>query len=64
VLFAINIWLRISAGEAGMGWSVPVWLSLIAIALLLVSGWLGGKLVYEYGVAVDTERLPSSSRGD
>jgi len=29
-----------------------VWLSLIAIALLVVSGWLGGKMVYVYGVAV------------
>jgi len=32
-------------------------LSFVAIALLVVSGWLGGKLVYERGVAVDTESL-------
>lgn len=57
VLFVINIWLRISAGDAGAGWSLPVWLSLVAVLLLLVSGWLGGKLVYESGVAVDTESL-------
>jgi uncharacterized membrane protein len=31
---------------------------LLTILLLLVSGWLGGKLVYEYGVAVDVPRDP------
>jgi len=62
VLFAINIWLRISARDAGAGWGGPEWLSLIAIALLLVSGWLGGKLVYEYGVAVDTDNLGTGRR--
>jgi uncharacterized membrane protein len=29
-------------------------LSLIAILMLLVSGWLGGKLVFEAGVGVET----------
>jgi uncharacterized membrane protein len=52
-LFAVNIWMRLRAGGAGT--TTPVVLSLIAIALLLVSGWLGGKLVYEGAVAVDTE---------
>jgi uncharacterized membrane protein len=32
-------------------------LSLIAILLLVVSGWLGGKMVYTSGVAVDTETI-------
>ncbi len=36
-----------SAGDAGASSSMPVWLSLIAIGLLLISGWLGGKMVYE-----------------
>ncbi len=57
VLFAINAWLRYSAGDAGTGSSTPVWLSLLAIGLLLISGWLGGKMVYESAVAVDTESL-------
>jgi uncharacterized membrane protein len=57
VLFAINAWLRYSGGDAGAGSSTPVWLSLFAIGLLLISGWLGGKMVYESGVAVDTESL-------
>jgi hypothetical protein len=26
--------------------------ALISLVLLVISGWLGGKMVYEYGVAV------------
>jgi uncharacterized membrane protein len=33
----------------------PLVLSAAAIALLLVSGWLGGKLAYRYGVRVAEE---------
>jgi uncharacterized membrane protein len=50
VLFVINAWLRTSDRATGTGF----WLSLIAILLLVVSGWLGGKMVYTQGVAVDT----------
>ena len=46
-LYVINAWMRMSSPDAGLG----------AILLLLVSGWLGGKMVYKYGVAVDTESL-------
>jgi len=59
VLFVINIWLRVSEGDACAGSTGLTWLSLVAIVLLLISGWLGGKLVYESGVAVDTESLGS-----
>lgn len=62
VLFAINIWMRVRAGDAGTAATGPVWLSLVAIVLLAVSGWLGGKLVYEGGVAVDTESLGGGRR--
>jgi len=33
---------------------VPVFFSAIGIALLAVSGWLGGEMVYRHGVGVDT----------
>jgi uncharacterized membrane protein len=48
VLFVIDAWLRVSGSD-------PVWLSVVAILLLLVSGWLGGKMVYRLGVAVDAQ---------
>jgi uncharacterized membrane protein len=48
-LFIFNLGLRFS-GSSEM---LPVTLSLIGIAVLTVSGWLGGTLVYEHQVAVD-----------
>ena len=55
VLFAIDAWLRLSGSD-------PVWLSVVAILLLLVSGWLGGKMVYRLGVAVDAESASVDAR--
>ena len=45
-LYAVNLWLRLQG-------STLVWLSVLGIGLLAISGWLGGKMVYEHGVAVD-----------
>lgn len=55
VLYAINIWLRISTASADMnaGGSAPVLLSIVGVALLVVSGWLGGQMVHVYGVGVE-----------
>jgi len=55
VLYVINFWMRYD-NPANPG--KLVWLSLIALGLLVISGWLGGKMVYEYGVAVDTPDTP------
>ena len=49
-LYVVNIWLRIA--NPGNVRTTGL-LSLAAVALLTVSGWLGGKMVYEHGVAVD-----------
>ena len=61
-LFAVNAWLRLRGGDTMASSNMPLWLSVLGIALLLVSGWLGGKLVYEGGVAVDTESLARDAR--
>jgi len=54
VLYAINIWLRAN-GPTSMNasMSAPVLLSIIGVALLFVSGWLGGQMVHVYGVGVE-----------
>ena len=52
-LFVINAWLR-HANPSAL--KLPMALSLVAIAMLLVSGWLGGKLVFEGGVGVEVSR--------
>lgn len=53
-LYAINIWLRSSALRIkDTSMSTPVLLSIIGVALLFVSGWLGGQMVHVYGVGVE-----------
>jgi uncharacterized membrane protein len=57
VLYAVNLGLRVRVPESP---GALIWLSVIAIGLLVISGWLGGKMVYELGVAVDAP--PGSAR--
>ena len=53
-LFAINIGVRaINPAATGTGFSVPVVLSIIGVALIFASGWLGGQMVHVYGVGVE-----------
>ena len=50
-LYAINLWLRThETGNAG----TPLILSLVAVGLLAISGWLGGSMVV-HGAGVDHE---------
>ena len=51
VIYIVNICLRHNDPHA---LKLPMLLSLVTILLLLVSGWLGGKMVYEAGVGVST----------
>ncbi len=49
-LYVVNLYLRTQLPPAA---TTPFWLSVAAILLLLVSGWLGGSLVYVHRVAVE-----------
>jgi uncharacterized membrane protein len=52
ILYIVNAWVRHGNPASLKG---PMLLSLLCIILLVISGWLGGKMVYEYGVAVDPQ---------
>jgi uncharacterized membrane protein len=52
-LYVANAWLRM--GQEGAAGGTPFVLSLVAVAMLVVSGWLGGKMVYLAGVGVSPE---------
>jgi uncharacterized membrane protein len=54
-LYVINVWMRTNGGDT----SITLMLSVLAIAMLLVSGWLGGKMVYVHGVAVESPPEPA-----
>jgi uncharacterized membrane protein len=59
VLFTSNTGLRILNGPEAL---LPVLLSVLGVAALAVSGWLGGELVYVQGVAVQPEREPTAPK--
>ena len=48
-LYCVNFWLRT---QRAPGDNLPILLSAIGIILIIISGWLGGELVYVRGVAV------------
>jgi uncharacterized membrane protein len=50
LLEAINFVLRFGEGPPAV--HSGLWLSLLSVALLAYSGWLGGELVYRHGVGV------------
>ncbi len=49
-LFIWDAWMRHANPESLKG---PMALSFVALCMLVVSGWLGGKMVYEAGVGVN-----------
>ncbi len=48
-LYCVNFWLRMHRAP---GDNLPIVLSVIGVLLIMISGWLGGELVYVRGVAV------------
>ncbi|MGQ0547706.1 MAG: DUF2231 domain-containing protein [Betaproteobacteria bacterium] len=56
-LYIVNAWMR----RDGVS-EAAVWLSAFSVALLAVSGWLGGKMVYVHGVAVEEPPQPAPSK--
>jgi uncharacterized membrane protein len=56
-LYVVNAWMR---SQASVTSSVTLMLSILAIAMLLVSGWLGGKMVYLAKVGVSTEEAAAT----
>jgi uncharacterized membrane protein len=52
VLFIINLYFRTQAGGQLVGYRliVPFLMSVLGVGLIAISGWLGGELVFRYGV--------------
>lgn len=59
-LYLCNAWMRHGNVDAGSG-GTPFILSVIAIVMLVISGWLGGKLVYEASIGVSGGAEPATS---
>jgi uncharacterized membrane protein len=52
VVFAISLFLRLGKYSelVGRKLTIPFLLSLVGVILITISGWLGGELVFRYGV--------------
>jgi uncharacterized membrane protein len=52
VIFAISLFLRMGSYSdlVGRKLTIPFLLSLVGVILISISGWLGGELVFHYGV--------------
>ena len=53
VLWVISLFIRWEHWDSG--WPIrtlPLTLSIVANGLLLVSGWIGGRMVFEHGIGV------------
>ncbi len=59
-LFAINFFIRPSVGHGAVG---PFIMSIIGIATVVVSGWLGGTLVYVHGIGVEPQQRGETGAG-
>ena len=57
----VRLWTKRFA-ENGPEALLPVFLSVLGVAGLGVSGWLGGELVYVQGVAVQPVREPTAPK--
>jgi uncharacterized membrane protein len=58
ILFSFNAWLRTGSVP---GATLPMVLSILGVGALLVSGWLGGEMIYVHKVGVaGAAREPAS----
>jgi uncharacterized membrane protein len=57
-LYVLNLWMRADyAATTGTMLVAAIGLSVLTIVGVSVSGWLGGELVYRYGIGMGREEL-------
>jgi uncharacterized membrane protein len=54
VLSLINLWLRYRDGDTA-DFPGVFWISLVVVLIFVVTGWLGGELVFRHRVGVSEE---------
>lgn len=59
VLFGINYFVRAASDHAEVSVAGLI-LSIVGLAIVSVSGWLGGRLAYHYGVRVADEHTQAT----
>jgi uncharacterized membrane protein len=62
LIFAAGFYLRTTSGSALVNgsYTIPIGLSIFGVILILISGYLGGEMVFKHGVAVDQQPRPGT----
>lgn len=57
IVFTVSLFLRMGnySELVGRRLTIPFLLSLLGVILIAISGWLGGELVFRYGVGQERE---------
>ena len=55
--YAVSLFIRLDGSSLEQPSLIAISLSVLGLVCLCVAGWMGGKLVYEYGVGVYSDRL-------
>ena len=57
LIFIASFYLRTTSGLRWVSgsYTIPIVLSVLGVILITISGYLGGELVYKYGVAVNPQ---------
>lgn len=63
-LYGINLWIRAPALSDAKISALPFILSIVGIGLLSASGYLGGRLVYDQGIAVGRHKRDTPTPHD
>jgi len=66
LIFSAGFYLRTAGGSEliGGGLTIPLLLSVVGVILITISGYLGGELVFRYGVAVNPQADDDAQLGE
>lgn len=53
--YAVSLFLRLDGTNLGQPGVIAIIMSIVGLISLCIAGWLGGKLVYEHGVGVQSQ---------
>jgi uncharacterized membrane protein len=65
IVFVVDFYLRTTSGARWVGgsYTIPLLLSVLGVILIIISGWLGGEMVYVHGVAVEPQGAAQEDGG-
>ncbi|SFE54747.1 DUF2231 domain-containing protein [Nitrosomonas sp. Nm166] len=54
--YAVSLFMRLDGTRLEQPDLIAIALSIVGLIFLCIAGWMGGKLVYEYGIGVHSDK--------